>query len=223
MKKVAIVGANGLTRGDAPFDDKSYEIWSFADWICSPWLKRCNGLMEIHLPNVYMNHPRTPEYWSALQTIEFPVWMYPIADPQVPGSVLYPLDGVLSLVSKGKQNGKDFQPLNCSVAYAIGLAIHLKYDVIDVYGVELNAPSEYGNQIAHFSFWNGVALGRGIELNINCSDNLFVQPLYGFEDVTERQKIWQMIEKIRQDKKEAHEAELMNKGAEQALQFLLNK
>lgn len=182
MKKVAIVGAQHDTRENAPFDDLSYEIWSFADWICSDWLSRCDGLFEIHSPRNYMNHYRTPSYWDKLQTLEIPVWMYPVADPKVPGSVEYPLDGVLSLISKGKQFGKKFKPLNCSVAYAIGLAVYLEYDVIDVYGVELNTTSEYMHQKGHFAFWNGVALGRGIELNINCSEGLFIQPLYGFEE-----------------------------------------
>ena len=220
MKKVAIVGSQELTRDNAQFDDPSYDIWSFADWVCYDWLKRCDALIEIHLANVYMNHPRTPEYWSALQKAEMPVYMYPVADPRVPNSVLYPMDGVLNLVSKGKNKGKKFRPLNSSVAYAIGLAILLEYDVIDIYGVEMAHSSEYMSQQPIFAFWNGVALGRGIELNVNCSEGLFVQPLYGSEDVMPTAKIFGMMEDITKQMADSQKLHDMGEGAMQALRLL---
>lgn len=221
MKKVAIVGSAPQTRDNAPFGDKSYDIWSFADWICSAWLKRCDGLFEIHSPRNYMNHPRTPEYWEMLQTAEYPVWMYPVADPRVPGAVEYPLEGVLSLVKGGKQNGEKFKPLNCSVAYAIGLAVFLEYDVIDVYGVELNTTSEYMHQKGHFAFWNGVALGRGIELNINCSDGLFIQPLYGYEEDMPTVIIGKYMEALSKQMQVSEKEKLMAQGALQLASKLM--
>jgi hypothetical protein len=221
VKKVAIVGSQPDTRENAPFDDDSYEIWSFADWICYDWLKRCTGLFEIHSPRYYIHHPRTPHYWEKLQTLEIPVWMYPVADPKVPGAIEYPLDGVLSLVGKGKQNGLPFKPLNCSTAYAIGLAVYLEYDVIDVYGVELNTTSEYMHQKGHFAFWNGVAIGRGIELNINCSEGLFVQPLYGFEDDMPTVIIGKYMEAIAQQVNKAEKEKLMAQGALQLASKLM--
>lgn len=221
MKKVAIVGAQADTRENAPFDDKSYEIWSFADWICSAWLKRCNGLLEIHSPRNYMNHPRTPEYWDLLQTVEYPVWMYPVADPRVPGAIEYPMDGVLSLLSKAYQNGLPFKPLNCSVAYAIALAVYLEYDVIDVYGVELNTTSEYMHQKGHFAFWNGVAIGRGIELNVNCSDGLFIQPLYGYEEDMPTVIIGKYMEALTNQIQLAEKEKLMAQGALQLANKLM--
>ena len=221
MKKVAIVGSAVETRDNAPFDDLSYEIWSFADWICSAWLKRVTGLLEIHSPRNYMNHPRTPEYWEMLQTVEYPVWMYPVADPKVPGAVEYPLDGVLTLVASGKQFGENFKPLNCSVAYAIALAIHLDYKVIDVYGVELNTSNEYMHQKGHFAFWAGVAAGRGIELNVNCSKGLFIQPLYGFEDDMPTLIISKYMHAITQQINNSEKEKLMAEGALQLASKLM--
>lgn len=221
MKKVAIVGSQADTRDNAPYDDISYDIWSFADWICSAWLKRCTGLLEIHSPRTYMNHPRTPEYWDMLQTIEYPVWMYPVADPRVPGAVEYPLDGVLSLVASGKQKGEAFRTLNCSVAYAIGLAVYLGYDVIDIYGVELNTTSEYMHQKGHFAFWSGVAAGRGIELNVNCSDGLFIQPLYGFEEDMPTVIIGKYMEALTNQIQLAEKEKLMAQGALQLANKLM--
>lgn len=221
MKKVAIVGSQADTRDNAPYDDISYDIWSFADWICSAWLKRCTGLLEIHSPRTYMNHPRTPEYWDMLQTIEYPVWMYPVADPRVPGAVEYPLDGVLSLVASGKQKGVAFRTLNCSVAYAIGLAVYLGYDVIDIYGVELNTTSEYMHQKGHFAFWSGVAAGRGIELNVNCSDGLFIQPLYGAEEDMPTVIIGKYMEALTAQVNTAKTEMLMAQGALQLASKLM--
>ena len=222
MKKVAIVGSQELTRENAPYNDPDYEIWSFADWVCHYWLKRCDRLLEIHLANVYMNHPRTPEYWQSLQELDIPVYMHRVADPRVPGAILYPLDAVLELVAKGKNQGKKLKPLNSTVAYALGLAILMEYDVIDIYGVELAHPSErFTRQSDLFSFWNGVALGRGIELNVNCSDGLFVQPLYGSEDTTQLSKIYAMLEKIQQQANDAKRIQHMAEGAAQALRGLM--
>lgn len=220
-KKVAIVGAQRDTRENAPFDDPTYDIWSFADWVCSDWLKRCTGLFEVHSPRNYMEHPRTPEYWEKLQTIEYPVYMYPVADPRVPGSVEYPLDGVLSLVSSGKQFGDPFKPLNCSVAYAIGLAIFKGYNVIDVYGVELNVVSEYMHQKGMFAFWSGVAVGRGIELNIYCSKGMFIEPLYGFEDEMPTFIIGKYMEEISKQLQNSEREKLMAQGALQLASKLM--
>jgi hypothetical protein len=224
VKKVAIVGAQEMTRDKAPFDDPSYGIWGFADWLCAPWMKRCDALMEIHLANVYTNHPRTPQYWDALQKTEIPVFMYPVADPRVPNSILYPLDSVLGLVAKGKNQGKSFKPFNSTVAYALGLAILYEYDVIDIYGVELANPSErFSKQSEIFAFWNGVALGRGIELNVNCSDGLFVQPLYGSEDVIPSAKLYQYLSALNSDIQIYQQNANMAIGAKNMIQQLLGE
>jgi len=231
MKKVAIVGANELTRDKAPFDDKTYEIWSISDWICSAWLRRCDLLLEIHQPFQYMNHPRTPNYWEVLQTLEIPVYMYPVADPRVPSSVLYPMDSVLALLDKGKihsitdkgvKSESAFRPLNHSVAFLMALAILKGYDVIDVYGVELAHSSEYMSQQPMFAFWNGVALGRGLTLNVNCSNGLFNQPLYGIEDTSEKARIFGMIGAVDKQKVQAQKVLDMAEGARQALLQLVN-
>ena len=223
MTKVAIVGAQPLTRNNAPFENPAYEIWSMSDWICSAWLRRCDRLLEIHQPGYYMNHPRSPEYWQKLQETDYPVYMYPIADPRVPKSVLYPMKGVLDMLKLGKNMEEDFTPLNSSVAYLIALAIYLKFEVIDVYGVELAHSSEYMSQQPIFAFWSGVALGQGITLNINCSNGLFNQPLYGLEDTTEKAKIFSMIEAVRKQMTEAGKITTLGEGAIQALQGLLNE
>ena len=222
MKKVAIVGAQVLTRENAPYDDSSYEIWSFSDWLCSAWLKRCDALIEIHSANTYMNHPRTPGYWDELRKTETLVYMYPVADPRIENSLLYPKDEVLELLRNGYNLDKPFKPLNSSVAYAIALAIYLGYDVIDVYGVELAHSSEYMSQQPIFAFWVGYALGHGIGMNINCSGGLFNQPLYGFEEEMPTGIIYQMVDEVLKQKADADVIKNKCDGALHVLKALMN-
>lgn len=220
MKKVAIVGSEQKTRDSAPFDDTTFDIWSFADWLTSSWLKRLDALIEIHDASVYMNHPRTPEYWEALQKTEVPVWMYPIADPKVKSAKTYPLAEVLSLC-KGTNSGKAVKLLNCSLVYALGLAIIQGYEVIDVYGVELARETKYGNQRHAFAFWSGLAMGRGIEVNTYCSDGLFHQPLYGFETGIDTMKAQAYLELVKKQSEEAEHTRLKNQGAMMILEKLV--
>lgn len=182
MNKLAIVGAEEQTRQNAPFDDLSYDIWTFADWICYDWLKRYSAVIEIHRPkgvSGYTEHPRTPEYWQKLQTIDAPVYMYP-PDRRVKSAVEYPLQEVLDLLGTVKEFGKDITPLNCSLAYALGLGFYKGYKQIDVYGVEL-AVDAYIKQKPIFTFWIGYAAGVGVELNLYCSRGLLTGSLYGIE------------------------------------------
>ena len=220
MKKEAIVGSEVSTRDNAPFEDSSFDIWSFADWLTSAWLKRLDGLIEIHSPSMYMNHPRTPEYWGALQTTDVPVWMYPIADPRVNSAKTYPLAEVLSLC-KGTNSGKAIKLLNCSLLYALGLAIVQEYEVIDVYGVELAHETKYGQQRHAFAFWSGLAMGRGIEVNVHCSEGLFHKPLYGIETSMETAKAQAYMDVVKQQMVEAEQLKLKTQGALMMLEKLV--
>jgi hypothetical protein len=212
VKKVAIVGSEESTRTNAPFDDLSFDIWSFADWLTSAWLKRLDALIEIHSAFMYMNHPRTPDYWDKLQVTDVPVWMYPIADPKVKSAKTYPLAEVLSLC-KGTNSGKAIKLLNCSLVYALGLAIVQGYEVIDIYGVELAHETKYGQQRHAFAFWSGLAMGKGIEVNVHCSEGLFHQSLYGIETGMETAKAQAYMELVKEQMEEAERTKLKTQGA----------
>ena len=219
--KLAIVGAEPHTRENAPYNDLDYDIWTFSDWLLADWLKRCDAIIEIHGIEVYRNHPRSPGYWDALQKATIPVYMYPFADTKVKSSIEFPLDGVLEMLNKAKTNGQPFKNLNCTTVYAIALGIYQQYEVIDIYGVELWPDSPYNKQRADFAFWVGFAAGRGIELNINCSDKLFNHKLYGIEDKTQTAKLYELIETVSKQKEEAVRTANTADGALQLLNRLL--
>jgi len=222
-RKLAIVGSEPHTRENAPYNDPEYDIWSFSDWLLADWLKRCDAIIEIHGIEIYRNHPRSPGYWDALQKTTIPVYMYPFADPKVPNAIEFPLDGVLGMLSKAKTNGKAFKNLNCTTVYAIALGIYMGYEVIDIYGVELWPDSPYNKQRADFAFWVGFAAGRDIELNINCSEQLFNHKLYGIEDKTPTAKLFEIRDVLSKQKDEATRTANTADGALQLLNKLLEE
>jgi len=221
--KLAIVGSEESTRDNAPWTDLSYDIWTFADWGKAPWLERCTALIEIHRPigqSGYTEHPRDPYYWEWLQNTDTPVFMYP-PDPRVKSSVNYPLDGVLAMLEGLKIKGQNAKPLNCSPAYAIALGIYKGYTEIDVYGIEMAHSSIYQAQQPIFSFWVGFAAGKGVKLNIKCTNDLFIKPLYGIEQSFNFERIRELIEATEKQRTLALNTVQATSGALQVLNKLL--
>jgi hypothetical protein len=211
-KKVAIVGAEPLTRDDAPFDNHEYEIWAISNWANADWMKRCDQVIEIHKPEVYKDHPNDPSYWGWLQNTDIPVVMQS-PDPDIKNSCYYPLGEIREMLSGFWVKGKPAQALNSSIAYAIALAVLQNYSVIDVYGVEMSNSSEYRSQQPIFAFWIGFAAGKGIKLNVNCTQDLFVQPLYGYEDMMNNEKLHSYINGLKEQQDELKRQENMVEGA----------
>jgi hypothetical protein len=219
LVNLAIVGAEAQTRENAPYDNLDYDIWSFADWLTADWLRRCDAILEVHAPAYYRNHPRTPGYWKALQETDTAVYMCPIADPKVPAAIEYPMDAVMAMLGKSTNAGKKLKPFNCTLAYGLAFGILQEYEVIDVYGVELGG--EYSKQSGDFAFWAGFAAGRGITININCSEGMFSHPLYGVEDTTPISKLYKLMQETMQQRETAKETVAAANGALQVLQHLM--
>lgn len=106
----------------------------------------------------------------------------------VPNSIRYPLEEVLSFIDNVKivVDGKEkiFKYFSSSPEYALALAAYMiksshKYTRVEVWGIELETESEYAYQRTGFAFWNGYLAGLGIEL-ILCN-SIFDGPMYGYE------------------------------------------
>jgi hypothetical protein len=105
----------------------------------------------------------------------------PVQGVVVPTSVEYPLYKVVYDVLKGR----DY--LVGTANYALAYAIYTgKYDVIDLYGVNLIAWEEWAYQRPNAEYLVGIAEGRGIKVNvIGSEDGLLVPPrgiMYGYID-----------------------------------------
>jgi hypothetical protein len=69
--------------------------------------------------------------------------------------------------------------LTSSVSQAIALGIYKGYKRIECWGMEMNTDTEYRYQRDGVTFWQGVALGRGIE--VLAMTDIYKAPIYGFE------------------------------------------
>lgn len=173
---LAIVGSHPATRENAPYDDPRFEIWLFNEAAQKPEVyRRWDALLQIHLPEVYRseNNWVNQSHWKWLQEKRGkPIYMQHV-DPDVPDSIEYPLEGILSMIP--------YRYLRSSPAMALALAIYMGYQEIWLYGSELTSNTEYSYQAINYAFWIGFAHGRGIDLHLECWQSEFSQPIYGYE------------------------------------------
>ena len=162
-----------------PWDDKSFDIWAISNWANAEWCKRCDAVIEIHEPQIYKSHPRDNGYWNWLlsNTTAKVYMLYP--DYRIQMAEQYPISDVIGLITNVKTFGKEAQNFASTVDYSLALAVLHGYNQIDIYGVEMAHSSEYKSQQNSFTFWIGFCSARGIEINLHCTDGLFVKPLYG--------------------------------------------
>ncbi len=172
--KLAIVGAGPETRELAPFDDLSFDIWTFNEVAGgSPWCRRWDACFQMHKPEIYTAWNRKHEgHWAWLQQEHGkPIWMQAY-DDRVPNSMRYPLDEAIALVG--------YRYLTSTITYALALAAIYGYERVDIYGVEMSY-SEYEYQAECYRFWIGFLKGRGVEVNLYSGAKMFEGLLYGYE------------------------------------------
>ena len=97
----------------------------------------------------------------------------------IPSSVAFPYEEVLALTDHVRLHGKRLDYFTSTPSLAIGLAILQNRQKIQFYGINLVSKREYWYQRECFAFWTGYAAGQGIELDINCADDVFDKPIYG--------------------------------------------
>ena len=179
MDKLAIVGSHPDTRGLAPFDDKSFDIWVFNEAPLSDWCKRWDASFQLHLPDVYTGYnTKNANYWKWLQEEHGkPVFMQNV-DQRVPDSVQFPLNDVLELGG--------VRLFGLSNAYAVAFALLQGYKYIEIYGVDLSA-SEYKYGANSWRFWVGFAKGMlGTEnVVLHSGQLMFTATLYGYEGIVD--------------------------------------
>lgn len=202
-KKVAIVGCS-QSKTLAPFNDPDFEIWGVNNLY--PHLPRADRWFEIHHITKEDNYLRrgdlkfrgqkVDEYLKQLgewaQEKNCPVYMQQKWDI-IPTSVEYPIQKMVEVFGGYFTN---------SVSYQIALAIYEDYDEIHVYGVDMAVDTEYHHQRPSCEYFLGVAVGRGIKVNIpNEADLLKTRFLYGFQEP--QKKAWdEKLKMMKQTMKE---------------------
>jgi hypothetical protein len=175
---VAIVGSHPKTRTEFDFTRTDCDIWVFNEALSNPsetWCPRADAVFQMHAPVIWKN-PKNRNHaghydWLKTQT-ETVVYMQDKYD-DVPKSVRFPLEDVF----QGLHFNKRY--ITSSVAYALALAASMNYKKIELYGVEMETDTEYRYQRDGVALWVGVALGRGIEVELHCG--MLSAPLYGYE------------------------------------------
>ncbi len=154
--KVAIVGFATSSRGLAPFDDPSYEIWTLNQLYRH--VKRCTRHFDLHMnwDDDAANVEGTDhEGW--IRDCGLPVYMTEAHD-KLSTSVRFPIDRVI------KEVGIDY--FTSSVGLMVGLAMLEGFKEIALYGIDLIVGGEYSEQKANLEFVLGVAHGRGINVRV---------------------------------------------------------
>lgn len=173
MKKLAIVGSDYKTRFDAPYDDKSYDIWAFNH--PGTKFKRITALFQMHLRQDYETIDGHLEWLRNNKTI--PVYMREYRD-DIPMCVVYPFDEVFALTEHMICQKEKLRFFTSTPAGAVALAVLQNRPSIDFYGHELRMKTEYYKQRESFAFWVGFAGGRGIDINLHCAERIFKKDLY---------------------------------------------
>jgi len=147
-KKVAIIG-NGLTRKHAPYEDDSWDIW---------------GLNEIEQPRVdvwFEMHPievQSERELKWLKRCKKPIYMLEKYE-SIPKSYSYPLEEVLKV-----PGARDY--FTCTFAYQIALALHLTYEEIGLWGMQLANGTAREQTVERMcvEWWLGLAIGKGVKV-----------------------------------------------------------
>lgn len=148
-----------LPNGDIPRVDRLFELHEEA------WFRRKELNESADL------------YWEFLQQPhDFPIYMQAV-HPRVPSSVKYPKAEVF----KDLFSSFDRPFMTSSIGWMFALAIHEKYERIELYGCEMQYGTEYYYQQPGGTFMIGLALGRGIEVVLHEKSTLCRAKLYGFE------------------------------------------
>ncbi len=191
-KTVAIVGNNVTTRIDIPFARRYIDIWAFNEAVLADWMKRVDAIFQMHDAPIWKNPlNRNDGKFSnwIIKDHPYPIYMLDKYG-EVPASYKYPLkeicDSLLPLFYRGMHKNKRIllKYFTSSVCYALALAIYKGYECIQLFGVEMESNTEYAYQRDGVIFWIGIALGKGIEVNIHPNSRLFSEPLYGYEGKT---------------------------------------
>jgi hypothetical protein len=175
-KKVRILGT-ASTLPMVNWNEKDYDYWACAPVITQPCVK--DHLKQIGL--MFEIHPM--EYWiniiERLNSVKIPCYMQK-ANPHIKESMTYPLEEVKSLV----WNSRIKRYFTSTISYMIALAIYMKYEYIECWGVHMAAEEEYGDQRQACETWLGVAEGKGIKTYIPDQSQILRNPhLYGYEQI----------------------------------------
>lgn len=168
-KRVAIVGFAPSSKDLAPYNDPSWSIWGLNQLYRH--IPRADRWLEIH-SNWDEHVVEGTDHRRWLAEAPIPIYMTQRV-PGIPNSVRYPIEKVM-------EGNPDY--FTSTIAFAMALAIHEKFEEIGIFGVDLIAGDEYFYQKACAEFWIGVAHAKGIKVTLPQQTALLKQShRYGYQ------------------------------------------
>lgn len=179
-KTLVVMGTSPDSCGLAPWDEEGVdEFWALNDAhnLAFMRLDKVTRWFQLHQPWRYRRaSPRYGlDHWEWLkQEHNFPIYMQRV-DEEVPNSVKFPLYDLAKefLFSEdygqwmiGRGIGWQRKYFSCSFSFIAALALHEKFERIELYGVELAQRQEYIMQRPNTEFWLGLCAGRGVQLYV---------------------------------------------------------
>lgn len=185
-KTVAIVGTAENTRNGV-LTSKADEIWTMNWFYLYDFIPRISRLFEMHPIWVTgrskePEHKKVRDHWKWMHKKHpFPIYtLLPLK--AVPNSIPFPIQEVTEDIF-GRRLLRGDKPSDfyaSSVDYMLAMAIHEKFDVIELYGVEMGSQTEYRYQRESCAFFCGLAMGRGITVRLEPNSILMKQRRYGY-------------------------------------------
>ena len=167
--KLVILGC-GKSSAKAPYQDDEYEIWSLNEY--EP--ERYDLMFEMHPMDV--QNERELEF---LKNCKMPIYVLE-ETPLVPTGIVYPLKKILA-------HPWSIPYFTCTMAYEMALAIHLGFEEIELWGLNMDegSPRERTVESACLQYWCGIATGKGIKVRWD-EHPYYCRYNYGYDYHTEK-------------------------------------
>lgn len=185
-KRVCIVGFCKSSRNRVNYGDPELFIVGLNRGYI--FMERADCWFDLHSPEIRGWQQRRPsKHMDFLRNFAGPVFLH-APDPDLPNALVYPLQEVADDLGQWVyrlaedltvKDTKAWPYLTSSIAMELALAIHEGATEISLVGVDLNTPSEYGQQKPGVEYLLGVAAGRGIKVILPDNCPLLDGPIYG--------------------------------------------
>lgn len=151
-----------------------------------PDIPHVDALFEMHKPDWFQRKEieKSQEYWEWLQQPHpYPIYMQEVM-PEVPASVRYPYEEIVADLFPRLLRADEINPyFTSSFSFLMAMAIHQRFERVELYGLEMATNTEYAYQKPGGEFMIGLAVGRGIEVALAPNSQVCKALVYGYQGV----------------------------------------
>lgn len=186
-EKVCILGASS-TDEPLPFDDETYELWG-----CNAlWRRACDPYGYFRADRWFELHPFKAQSTRDLEQIRAcPIPLYTLPEGvdletwDAPMAVVYPFQ-------RAAKMGRAY--FTNTFAFQVALAIAEGFTTIALANIWLEGGRELCVERACLEFWLGVAIGRGVHVEIPTTGKMLSHPyVYGYDYYAEKAWVEDML------------------------------